>query len=129
MFEAMVELILEFLLQFAGEIILDLIVHACSRNARVSYVASNLLLGLIVLFPLGLFMGWFSLLFWPQAFVRSESLHGISLVITPVLAGSMMAAIGWVRKQRGKRVVRIENFWMGFALAFGIALVRFYLTE
>ena len=66
---------------------------------------------------------------FPKAFVRSENLHGISLVITPVLAGLAMAAIGWVRERRGKPVVRIENFAFGFVLAFGIAVIRFYFTE
>lgn len=128
MFELIIEFVLEFLLQFAGELILELIIRGGSKIPWVNNVANNLLLGVIVLFPIGAFMGWFSLLFFPEAFVRSESLHGISLVITPVLAGSAMAAIGWIRERRGKPVVRIESFWFGFALAFGIALVRFYWT-
>lgn len=39
-----------------------------------------------------------------------------------------MAAIGWIRERQGKLVVRLETFSYAFALAFGMALIRFYFT-
>jgi len=128
MFALIIEFLLEFLLQFAGELFLELIIHAGGRIPWVNRIANGVLLGLI-LFGLGAFIGAFSLIWFPEAFVRSESLHGISLVITPVLAGSAMAAIGWIRESRGKPVARVENFAYGYVLALGMALVRFYWTD
>jgi hypothetical protein len=128
MFAIIIEFLLEFLLQFVGELVLEVIVHSGSRIPWVNKIANRVLLALI-LFGVGAFIGALSLVWFPEAFVRSESLHGISLVITPVLAGSAMAAIGWIRESRGKPVARVENFAYGYVLAFGMALIRFYLTE
>lgn len=126
--EFIIEIVLEFLVAMVWELFADLIIHFRARNPWLNWAAS-LLVNALVLFGFGLICGLLSLLFFPRAFVRSESLHGISLVITPVLAGLGMAAIGWIRERRGKLVTRLESFSYGFVLAFGIALIRFYFTN
>jgi hypothetical protein len=128
MFAIIIEFVLEVLLQFVGELIVELFIRTGASIPWVNKAATNLLTALVY-FGIGAFIGWVSLWFFPKAFVRSESLHGISLVITPVLSGLMMAAIGWVRTQRGELALQIERFSYGFVLAFGMALIRFYFTE
>ena len=123
-----IELILEALLEISGDLFIDLIVRAGARIPWVNQAATNLRTGLVY-FVIGTIIGVGSLFLFPEAFVRSESLHGISLVITPVLAGVVMAAIGWIRTQQGKLATQLERFSYGFALAFGMALIRFYFTR
>jgi hypothetical protein len=128
MFAIIIEFILEVLLELFGEFFVELFIRAGANIPWVNKAATNLLTALVY-FGIGAFIGWVSLWVFPKAFVRSESLHGISLVITPLLAGLVMAAIGWIRTQQGKLATQIERFSYGFALAFGMALIRFYLTE
>ncbi|HEX6044081.1 MAG TPA: hypothetical protein VFZ22_06300, partial [Pyrinomonadaceae bacterium] len=120
--------ILELLLQLFGELFIDFLIHAGARVPWINRIGSNLLAGGI-LFVVGAIVGVLSLIYFPKAFVRSESLHGISLVITPVLAGLAMELIGRIRRRQRKLVIRLENFWYAYALAFGMALIRFYFTE
>jgi hypothetical protein len=128
MFAFIIEIVLELLLQLFGELFVEFFIRAGARIPWVNRAATNLLTALVY-FGIGAVIGLVSLLFFPEAFVRSESLHGISLVITPVLAGMVMAAIGWIRTQQGKLALQIERFSYGFALAFGMALIRFYFTD
>lgn len=122
------EFILELLLQLFGELFIDLLVHLGVRIPGIHRLGNNLLAGGI-LFLVGAIVGVLSLIYFPKPFVRSESMHGISLLITPVLAGLAMEVIGRVRRRQRKLVIRLENFWYAYALALGMALIRFYLTE
>jgi hypothetical protein len=126
--EFLLEILLEFLIQIVGEVLLDVVLHVSSRFVRARE-ALNALLTLIMYFGLGLFVGWLSILIFPKAFVRSSNLHGISLLITPVLAGFTMSAIGWIRQRQGKLLVRLETFSCGFIFAFAMALIRLLFTE
>ena len=125
--EFLLELFLEFLLQIIGEVFIDVILHAASRFTWVRRTL-NALLTAIMYFGLGLFIGWFSIWIFPKAFIRSSTLHGISLLITPVLAGFTMSAIGWIRVRRGNLLIRLESFSYGFIFAFAMALIRLLFT-
>jgi hypothetical protein len=54
--------------------------------------------------------------------------HGISLIITPVLAGLTMWGVGRIRRRRGEAVMRLDTFGYGFIFAFGMALIRYLFT-
>ena len=126
--EFLLEIFFEFLIEVFGGVLLDVVLHLSSRFVRARE-AVNALLTLIMYFGLGLFVGWLSILIFPKAFVRSLNLHGISLLITPVLAGFTMSAIGWIRQRQGKLLIRLETFSCGFIFAFAMALIRLLLTE
>jgi len=126
--EFLLEIFLEFLIEIVGGVLLDVVLHVSSRFVRARK-ALNALLTLIMYFGLGLFVGWLSILIFPKAIVRSSNLHGISLLITPVLAGFTMSAIGWIRLRQGKLLIRLETFSCGFFFAFGMALIRLLFTE
>lgn len=78
---------------------------------------------------LGLIAGGLSLLFFPRALLRSTSLHGISLLITPLLAGGAMSLVGAWRRRRGERLLRLDSFGYAFVFAFAMALVRLLFTK
>jgi len=125
--EFLLEIFLEFLIQIAGGILFDVVLHASSRFIRARKTLNALGTGLMYL-GFGLFVGWLSILIFPRAFIRSSNLHGISLLITPVLAGLTMSAIGWIRVRQGKLLIRFETFSCGFIFAFAIALIRLIFT-
>ena len=125
--EFLLQIFLEFLLQVVGGVITDVVLHALSRFIRSSRTL-NALVTLILYLGLGLFVGWLSILILPEAFVRSSNLHGISLLITPVLAGFTMSALGWIRLRQRKTLIRLETFSCGFVFAFGMALIRLLFT-
>ena len=93
-----------------------------SRERRNPVVAG---LGYLLI---GLILGGVSLLIFPRSFVRSETFHGISLLITPVVSGLAMGALGRWREGRGETVLRLDSFVYGFVFAFAMALVRFVYT-
>ena len=126
--EFLLQIFLEFLLQVVGGLITDVVLHALSRFIR-SRRTLNALVTLIMYLGLGLFVGWLSILIFPKAFVRSSNLHGLSLLITPVLAGFTMSALGWIRLRQRKTLIRLETFSCGFIFAFAMALIRLLLTE
>src|SRR5262245_21813005 len=123
--EFLLELLFEVLLEIVGAILFDLPLHALAQFIRDR---PAILKGLTCL-GFGLIAGVLSLWIFPQALVRSSTMHGINLLITPVLAGLTMSAIGYIRKNQGKLVVYLESFSYGFLFAFAMALVRFLSTK
>ena len=126
--EILIQLVVEFFLEVFGGLMFDGIFHGL---ARVPWVRKSLnaISAVLLFFLLGATTGLVSLLFFPNAFVKSSSLHGINLLITPTLAGLTMATIGWLRRREGKFVTQLESFVYGFLFAFGMALIRFYFTD
>ena len=126
-FEFLVQVVFELFLEIFGGLLVELGVRSLAepfreREARSPYLA---LAGYALL---GFIVGGLSLLIFPQSFVRSSRLHGISLLITPTLAGLVMSGIGWLRHRQGSTVIRLDSFGYGFIFAFDMALVRFLFT-
>jgi membrane protease YdiL (CAAX protease family) len=65
---------------------------------------------------------------WGASF-RGINLHGIGLLISPLLAGLVMSLIGSLRRRRGMSVIRLDSFGYGFIFAFGMGLIRFLFTK
>jgi hypothetical protein len=51
------------------------------------------------------------------------------LVLTPLLAGGIMAVLGAWRARRGQTVLRIDRFAYGYLFALGLAVVRFWFAQ
>ncbi|MBC7923715.1 MAG: hypothetical protein H7Z75_21780 [Ferruginibacter sp.] len=126
-FELLFQVILEFVLQIFGEVLIELGLHSLAKPFK-EREARNPLLAFIGYVLLGSAVGGLSLLVFPKSFVRSSRLHGISLLITPLLAGIAMSGLGWLRLRQGKRLLRLDSFVYGAIFAFGMALVRFLFT-
>jgi uncharacterized membrane protein len=119
---------LEALLELTGWVLVELGFRSL-RETTVDREDRNPVLAGIGYALLGSILGGLSLLIFPHAFARSENLHGISLLISPVLAGLAMAGFGWLLERSGKRRLRIDSFLYGFIFAMPMALVRFYFTD
>lgn len=119
--------IVELLIPLVGELSIEALVRCVSEPLR-SRGSRNAVVAGIGYFLIGLILGGLSLLIFPQSFVRSERFHGINLLITPVVCGLIMAAIGRWRARHGDALLRLDSFVYGFVFAFAMALVRFVYT-
>ena len=121
----LLELLLEAGLELAGEAVLDLAGRAVLEVFDVSESRNPVLVGTGYLL-LGFLTGGISVLIVPHPLMHRSRVHGISLLISPVITGTVMWMVGsWLRK-RGKRVVQIEGFWYGFVFALAMALMRLW---
>ena len=133
LFQFVFQFLLEFVLEIGAEILAELGLHGIAevfhrrktRNPVLAFTGYALL---------GVIVGFISLLIFPHPLMRSASfhginLHGIGLLISPLLAGLVMSAIGSIRRRRGMPVIRLDSFAYGFIFAFGMALIRFLFTR
>jgi hypothetical protein len=131
--------ILEILVDFLFELAVELLasgaargVRKGSRHLRKSYFGREELnrpfLVAISLF-IGIFAGIGSIVLHPNPFFRPIKVHGISLVLSPLLTGLVMACIGSMLRRRNRKPVPWESFWGGFAFALGMAVIRFLSTR
>lgn len=74
---------------------------------------------------LGVILGLVSLAVHPAPFFHPGKVHGMSLLLSPLLAGLVMAGIGLALKRKNRKPVPWESFWGGFAFALGTAVIRF----
>jgi hypothetical protein len=127
LFEIIFQFIFEIILQIIGEVLVETVFQ---RFWSIPWARKTIgvVLSLMLYLGLGVLTGWFSTLIFPHSFIRSSRLHGISLLITPTLAGLAMSGVGWIRRQQGKPVLRLDTFGYGFVFAFGMALIRFLFT-
>lgn len=128
LFEFLFQIVFEFILQIFGELLVELGLRSLAepfyeREAR------NPFLAVIGYALLGFVAGGLSLLIFPHSFVRSTKLHGISLLITPLLAGLAMSLVGSLRRRQGEQMIRLDSFGCGFIFAFGMAFVRLLFTR
>ena len=122
------EAIFEALFEFALEAAFDLIVRAMAEVSEISEF-KNPLLASVGYVLLGAATGGLSLVLLPHPLFYPSRLHGISLVVSPILTGLAMWQVGSLLRTRNKKVIRIESFWYGFTFAVGMAFVRFYFTK
>lgn len=120
LFAAILATIAEALLEIAGEALLELVARLFT-----SILESSTAVIVISVALLGMASGGMSLLIFPHPLVHPSKTHGISLVLSPILAGLVMAQVGRFLRRRGKRTVRIESFAYGFVFALAMALIRF----
>ncbi len=122
------EFFLEFILQIVGEVFVEIALQKFS-GAAWAHKNFNATRAVLMYLGLGVITGWLSIMIFPHSFIRSSRLHGISLLITPLLAGSAMAGVGWIRRRQDKLVTRLDSFAYGFLFAFGMSLVRLLFTN
>lgn len=122
--EFVLQAFFEFLLQIVGEVLFELgwrgVAEVFKRKPRQDPV-----LAFVGYALLGVIMGGLSLLFFPKHLVRDRSLHPVTLIVVPILAGFCMSALGAWRQNRGLSTIRLDSFSYGFVFAFGMALIRY----
>ena len=123
------EELLAFLLQLGGELLVSLfgevLLELGWRGVFSVFEKEPHPMLASVGYPiLGAAVGALSLWPFPALFVHSHGGRIVNAVVTPVLAGASMAAIGAWRRRRGQRVVLIDRFAYGYLFALAMALVR-----
>ena len=122
--EFLFEVLFEALLEFGISAIVAA-AYRFLRRFRITARRGNPVAAAALLVIVGLGLGFLSVLIFPRPLVRPSKLHGISLLISPLIAGLAMATVGRGVQRRGRAPVRIESFGYGFAFAFAFALIRF----
>jgi hypothetical protein len=126
--EVLLELVGEFLLELTVAALLDLALRAIVKVFETLRIASPVLASIIYVI-LGAVGGGSSLLIFPHPLVHPSRIHGVNLLVSPLVTGLAMSLIGSILSRQGKKVTRIESFGYGFAFAFGIALVRYLFAK
>ena len=126
--EILFEIFLQAAFEFAAESIGALILRGLAAVFDPSEIKNPLLAALGYVF-LGGVAGGLSLLFFPHPLVHRSRIPGLSVFISPILAGLGMSLVGSTLRRRNKRPMQIESFGYGFAFAFGMALVRFFFVK
>jgi hypothetical protein len=131
MLEAILEILAEIFLEAAFEFTVEFLGSLVLRGIEAVFDISELknpLLACLGYVFLGGMVGGLSLLLFPHPLVHRSRVPGLSLIVSPVLAGLGMSVVGSSRRKRNKKVTQIESFGYGFAFAFGIAVVRFFFA-
>src|ERR1700730_8750584 len=121
------EIFFEAAFELAAELPGALIWHGVAAVFDASEFKNPMLACIGYVF-LGGVAGGLSLLLFPHPLVHPSRVPGLSVVISPVLAGLGMSWVGSTLRKRNKKAMQIESFGYGFAFAFGMALVRFSFT-
>ncbi len=119
-----VDILVEVFFQVAIEAIVALVTRSVRNLFSESSIISPILAALGYLL-LGLAAGVLSVRLFPHAIVPPSKIHGISLLVSPVITGLIMSQVGVVLRRKGKRTVQIESFAYGFTFALGVAIIRF----
>ncbi len=128
------EVILEVLFQFFGELLLQVIFnclglvgeHAVQpyRKSEPRSPAASIISHLLI----GGALGGLSLLFLRHSLVDSELGRVVTLFGAPLAAGAISAGIGALLQRNGKDIVPLERFGYAYLFAFSISAVRFLAT-
>ncbi len=107
---------------------LGLIWRALGEIFKTSEI-KNPVVAFIGYWLLGTVIGALSLFVFRRPLVHPSRIHGISLLVSPLITGCLMSLTrSFLRKQK-KTVIQLESFGYGFAFAFGMALIRFLFTK
>jgi hypothetical protein len=98
-------------------------------RALTAPLGSNRFLAATGLTLLGAGVGYWSVVLFPHPLVAQSRFHGISMVVSPVITGLVMSAVGRMLRNRGREPVEIESFGFGFAFALGVAFIRFLMVK
>lgn len=119
--ELLFELFGELILQVLGEALVELGLHGLAAPLRKM---PNPYLATIGYVLFGAIAGAISLWIFPSLFIASPAGRIVNAVVTPLVAGGAMVALGAWRLKRGQQLVLIDRFAYGYLFALVMALVR-----
>ena len=122
--EPLFELLAEFLLELGFGLFLSFLWRK-ARAARWKSRRISMWLILPLLGVVGASFGWISTLIIPSPIFHPGRIHGLSLIVSPLLTGMAMAIIGSNLTRRKEMPAPLESFSGGFSFALGVALIRF----
>jgi len=117
------EILAEFLLQGLFELIGELGLRSLGEPFKCRGPLNPFLaaVGYLIYGAIG---GGLSLLL-PKMFIVPNIWRVANLIVTPIICGFSMAAIGRYLTRRGSEPLRLDTFSYGYLFALGMALVRF----
>jgi len=123
------EFIFELLFEIFGElllqIVLELLFEFGLRSLQQPFKKTpNPLLGGIGYALFGAVAGALSLWWFPQLFIASHAGRIANVIVTPILSGLAMAALGAWRRKRDQSTILLDRFAYAFIFAMAMALVR-----
>jgi hypothetical protein len=122
------EILIEVVFQWIAEAFTVLIIRSI-RNAASESKAIGPVLAALGYLLLGVGFGTVSVLLFPHPLVHPSKLHGISLVVSPLITGLIMSQMGFLRRRKGEDPIQIESFGYGFTFALGVAVIRFLFVK
>ena len=123
--EFIVELLFELFGELLLQIVLELLFELGLRSLQQPFKKSpNPLLGGIGYALFGAIAGGLSLWWFPQLFITSHAGRLANVVVTPILSGLAMAALGAWRRRRDQPTILLDRFAYAFIFAMAMALVR-----
>ena len=127
LFELISEVLAEVVLQIVAEGLFELgfysLSEALNRKQR-----RNPILASIGYLLWGGIIGVVTVIIFPTLMIKNATLRILNIIISPIMAGLAMSAVGSWRKRMGQDLLRIDSFLYGALFAFGLAIVR-YLYE
>ena len=124
--EIIIEVVLQLLAEIFIQVLFELGFHSLIEpfqrkpSAVVSFVGYSMLGGLA---------GAASCVFFQELFVKGQVLQLLNLLVTPLIAGSVLAYLGKLRKKKGVELIRLDKFAYGFAFALAMALARYFILR
>lgn len=126
MLEAILQFFAELLLQLVFEVLAEFGLRSLSEPFRKPPNPWVAALGYAIF---GATAGGISLYVLPDSLIHGETWRLANLIVTPVMAGLAMAALGAWRSRRGQQTIRIDRFSYGYLFALCMAVVRFFLAQ
>lgn len=83
---------------------------------------------IVVYTTLGLVLGFLSLIFFPNSFIKNETARLVYLFAGPITAGLIMSLVGRFRDSKGQEPIRLDKFVYGFLFAFALTGLRHLLA-
>jgi hypothetical protein len=121
----LLELIIEFFVQFVGEMLFEIAAQNLKRDKPVVHPV----LAVPVYALIGAGLGLMTAVFFPHHLISHPMAKYINLAVTPLLVGLAMGLVGAWRAKKGGTLVRIDKFWYGYAFALAFALSRHFLVS
>jgi hypothetical protein len=127
------EIVGDFLLQFLMETLFGSVGEAVGKATRPKGgkppVPRPFWVRLMAAAIFGAAAGGISLLGLPSSLLKSDALRLASLIVSPLLAGLTMAAIGRWRENRNRPRIALQRFSTAWLFAFALAGVRFFFAR
>lgn len=124
----LLQLLAELLVQLFFEFLAELGVRSVREPVRRPRPADPLLAAIgYTIF--GATAGGLSLWLFPETFIDSESLKILNVVVTPLVAGALMALLGAWRRRKDQELIRLDRFSYGYLFALAMTVVRFMWAE
>lgn len=118
------EALLEVLVEGGLQILWELLGELGLRHAMKRRTVRNAWLAAAGYALLGAVAGWLSSFLSPKLYLTSTTARWVNLLVTPIVAGTVMATLGHRLGLRHRPIARRRRFTNAYTFALAMALVR-----